>query len=141
MTTIKAGGLLGGGLLLTVAVILVPVPARAQQAYDGSKPMLCSLSYVMECDDNGQCERQTPEAKALPRFVRVDAAKRSLSAADGARSVEIKSVSNGQGRLVIQGGDGGRGWSATIAEKTGLMAVAVVDDDATFSVFGACMIP
>jgi hypothetical protein len=50
-------------------------------------------------------------------------------------------MSNGQGRLVIQGGEAGRGWSAAIAEETGLMAVAVVDDDATFSVFGACMIP
>jgi hypothetical protein len=136
MRTTKAGG-----LLLAMAAMLVPVPARAQQSYNGSKPMLCAMSYVMECDDTGQCERQTPESKSLPRFVRVDAAKRSLSAADGARSVEIKSVSSGAGRLVLQGGEGGRGWSAAIAEDTGLMAVAVVDHDATFSVFGACMIP
>ena len=58
--------------------MLVPMPARAQQAYNGSKPMLCAMSYVMECDDNGQCERQTPESKQLPRFVRVDAAKCTL---------------------------------------------------------------
>src|SRR5262245_65594855 len=135
MSTMKTGG-----LLLVMAAMLAPLPARAQQPYNGSKPMLCAMSYVMECDDNGQCERQTPEAKSLPRFVRVDAAKRSLSAADGARSIEIKSVSSGAGRLVLQGGEGGRGWSAAIAEDTGLMAVAVVDHDATFSVFGACTV-
>ena len=103
--------------------------------------MLCALSHVVECDETGQCARRTPEAKELPRFVRADAAKRSLSATDGARTAEIKSVSRTDGRLLLQGGEMGRGWSAAIAEDTGLMAVAVVDHDVTFSVFGACMIP
>ena len=136
MSTMKAGG-----LLLVMAAMLVPPPARAQQTYNGAKPMLCAMSHVMECDETGQCERRTPEAKELPRFVRVDAAKRSLSATDGARTAEIKSVSRVDGRLLLQGGEMGRGWSAAIAEDTGLMAVAVVDHDVTFSVFGACMIP
>ncbi|PYN09318.1 MAG: hypothetical protein DME02_04135 [Candidatus Rokuibacteriota bacterium] len=134
-TTIKAGG-----LLLITALLLPPI-ASAQQTYNGAKPMVCAMSHVMECDDMGQCERRTPEAKALPRFVRVDTEKRSLSAVDGPRTTEIKSVSRTEGRLLLQGGEMGRGWSAAIAEDTGLMAVAVVDHDVTFSVFGACMIP
>lgn len=136
MRTIQAGG-----LLLVVAAAVVPAPARAQQAYNGAKPMVCAMSHVMECDDTGQCERRTPEAKALPRFVRVDTEKRSLSAVGGPRTAEIKSVSRNEGRLLLQGGELGRGWSAAIAEDTGLMAVAIVDHDVTFSVFGACMIP
>jgi hypothetical protein len=136
MSTMKAGG-----LLVVMAAMLLPSPARAQQAYNGARPMLCAMSHVVECDETGQCERRTPEAKELPRFVRVDAAKRSLSATDGARTAEIKSVSRTDGRLLLQGGEMGRGWSAAIAEDTGLMAVAVVDHDVTFSVFGACMIP
>jgi hypothetical protein len=130
-----------GGLLLVMTTTFAPLPARAQQPYNGTRPMVCAMSHVMECDDMGQCERRTPEAKNLPRFVRVDAQKRSLSATDTPRTAEIKSVSHTEGRLLLQGGELGRGWSATIAEDTGLMAVAVVDQDVTFSVFGACMIP
>ena len=108
-TTMKAGG------LVLMAAVLVPTAARAQPPYNGAKPMVCALSHVMECDDTGQCARQTPEAKALPRFVRVDTEKRSLSAVGGPRTTEIKSVSRNEGRLLLQGGEMGRGWSAAIA--------------------------
>jgi hypothetical protein len=135
MKTVKTGG------VLLMAAMFLPSAACAQQAYNGAKPMVCAMSHVMECDEAGQCERRTPEAKALPRFVRVDTEKRSLSAVGGPRTTEIKSVSRNEGRLLLQGGEMGRGWSAAIAEDTGLMAVAVVDHDVTFSVFGACMIP
>ena len=130
-----------GGLVLVMAMMFVPSVAEAQQPYNGSKPMLCAMSHVMECDGMGQCERRTPEAKELPRFVRVDTEKRALSATDAPRTAEIKLMSRVDGRLILQGGEMGRGWSAAIAEDTGLMAVAVVDHDVVFSVFGACTIP
>jgi hypothetical protein len=136
MGTMKASG-----ALLVMAVALVPSAVRAQQAYNGTKPMLCAMSHVVECDGMGLCERRTPESKDLPRFVRVDTTKRALSATEGPRSAEIKSISRTDGRLILQGGEMGRGWSAAIAEDTGVMAVAIVDHDATFSVFGACTIP
>ena len=48
---------------------------------------------------------------------------------------------NLNGRLVLQGGENGRGWSATIDEANGVMSAAVVDEDHTFSLFGACTTP
>jgi len=36
------------------------------------------------------------------------------------------------------GGQQGRAWSATVADKTGQMSVAVVEDQTAFVVFGAC---
>ena len=43
------------------------------------------------------------------------------------------------GRLILQGGENGRGWSATINEESGQLAAAVVYF--TFSIFGACTMP
>src|SRR5205085_1149090 len=134
-TTIKAGG-----LLLITALLLPPI-ASAPQTYNGAKPMVCARSHVLECDDLWPCGRRTPAGRGLPGCGRGDTEKRCLRAVGGPRTTEIKSVSRTEGRLLLQGGEMGRGWSAAIAEDTGLMAVAVVDHDVTFSVFGACMIP
>ena len=45
------------------------------------------------------------------------------------------------GELILQGGENGRGWSATINEDSGRMAAALVDNDYTFSLFGGCTVP
>jgi len=45
------------------------------------------------------------------------------------------------GLLIVQGGEEGRGWSATIDEETGRMSAGVVGPDHVFAVFGACTIP
>lgn len=45
------------------------------------------------------------------------------------------------GRLILQGGENGRGWSATINGESGQLAAAVVEDYFTFSIFGACTMP
>ncbi|PYN00917.1 MAG: hypothetical protein DME08_02835, partial [Candidatus Rokuibacteriota bacterium] len=88
----------------------------------------------------GQCERRPVESRNLPTFVIVDAVKRTLIGMGPSeeRRTEITSSTRLDGRLILQGGDSGRGWSATIAQNTGKMALAVVDHDVTFSVFGAC---
>ncbi|PYO02067.1 MAG: hypothetical protein DMD91_05360 [Candidatus Rokuibacteriota bacterium] len=134
MNTVRAVGLfvLASGLVASAA------PAAAQ-SYDGSKPLLCAMMTLWECDGSGgQCDRRPVESKDLPTFVIVDAVKRTLTGMPDERRTEIKSATQVDGRLVLQGGDSGRGWSATIAQSTGKMAIAVVDHDVTFSVFGAC---
>ena len=45
------------------------------------------------------------------------------------------------GRLILQGGENGQGWSATINGESGQLAAAVVEDYFTFSIFGACTMP
>ena len=134
MNTVRAVGLfvLASGLVASAA------PAAAQ-SYDGSKPLLCAMMAMWECDGSGQCERRAVESRDLPTFLIVDAVKRKLTGTGSdERRAEIKSATHLDGRLILQGGDSGRGWSATIAQSTGKMAIAVVDHDVTFSVFGAC---
>jgi hypothetical protein len=106
--------------------------------YDGSRPFLCAVTTVMECDASGGCERQIPDVNS-PKFVKFDVAARTVSAAQ--RKSQLKSVARVDGELILQGSENGRGWSATIDEETGRMAAAIVDNDHVFSMFGDCTIP
>ena len=119
-------------LALTLAA---GVSALAQQA----SSLLCAVIHVVECSAQGECQRSTIESANLPRFIRVNPAARSLaSTGDDARTAPIQSVERVNDRLILQGGQQGRAWSATVVDKTGQMSVAVVEDQTAFVVFGAC---
>jgi hypothetical protein len=123
--------------------LVASVPAATFAALDGSKPMLCAISMILECDASGECHKhpalQSPD---FPTFIRISLTdKRITDASGGGKSAEIKSSSRLDGRLIIQGGENGRGWSATIAEATGRMSAGVVADEYTFALFGACTAP
>jgi hypothetical protein len=87
----------------------------ASAARDGSAPLLCAIDTIMECDATGQCQRYTalphPDFPPFPR------------------------------RLILQGGENGRGWSAAISEDTGRLTAGIVADDFSFAVSGACTTP
>jgi hypothetical protein len=115
-------------------------PARAAD-FDGTKPLICAVTTIMECDA-GQCDRYAPPdtPAGAPAFVKFDLAAKSVTASFGRKST-VNTTMHLNGRLVLQGGENGRGWSATIDEDNGVMSAAVVDEDHTFSLFGACTTP
>jgi hypothetical protein len=132
----RAAAVSAFALLGTVALPAAGV--RAGQ-FDGSRPFLCAMTTIMECDGSGQCERRTHEAASAPTFLRFDVGTHVLTA--GANRRTTFRSQRLDGRLILQGGENGRGWSATINEESGQLAAAVVDDDFTFSIFGACTLP
>jgi len=132
----KAAAVSAFALLGTVAL---PAIGLGAGQFDGSKPFLCAMTTIMECDGSGQCERRTHEAASAPTFLRVDVGAQVLTA--GANRRTTFRTTKLDGRLILQGGENGRGWSATINEESGQLAAAVVDDDFTFSIFGACTMP
>jgi hypothetical protein len=128
-------------IVVMLALVAGPLPGNAAP-YDGSVPLLCAVSSIVECDSSGACERRQPEEAGMPAFFRVDVGEKSVTAADGSgATAEVHEATRSDGRLILQGGQHGRGWSATIAEDTGKMTVAVVDHDAGFVIFGACTTP
>jgi hypothetical protein len=135
------GDMFKAGAVVPIVLGLLAAVAEAQApAADGARPLLCAMMTVLECDASGRCERRTLENRELPPFVLVDPAKHTVSATGAdTRRTQITSAVQRDGRLIVQGGEEGRSWSATIASDTGKMAVAVVDHDATFSIFGACI--
>ncbi len=141
MTTITMLGRVAAAIALLHA--MVAGPAIASSAVDGSAPMLCAISTIMECDGTEQCQRHTAVQRSdFPSFLRIDLAQRTIvDGQNSDRKTVIASATRLDGRLILHGGENGRGWAATIAEDTGRMSAGVVADEFTFVLFGTCLTP
>ena len=127
------------GALALIGVL----PMETSAAVDGARPLLCAIDTIMECDGTGTCQRHTAfEHPDFPPFLRVHVDQRLITdGQNSGRKTQITSVAHLDGRLILHGGENGRGWSATIAENTGRMSAGVVGEDFTFALFGACITP
>ena len=131
-----------GSITLAVAGVTVSAPLAAADKFDGSVPLLCAAIDVMECGPGGDCQRRSAEAVNLPALIRINVGDKAIKAAHGGeRSTPILRVERANGRLILQGGQEGRGWSMVINEETGKLAASVVDEQVSFAVFGACTTP
>ena len=126
------------GVLIAVSML----PGTGQAApMDGSAPMLCAVSSVIECSRKGQCERSSAEEAQVPPFVRIDVQRRLLSSVDGARTSPIAQTQRTSGRLMLQGMQNQRVWGAVINEQTGSMWATIGEDDGAIVISGACIAP
>ena len=126
------------GALVGLVILPSAVPAAP---LDGSAPMLCALTSVVECPRSGNCERSTTEEAAVPPFVRINVQQRLLSSVDGGRTSPIASFQRANGRLMLQGMQNERVWGAVIDEGTGQMSATVGEDDGAIVISGACIAP
>ena len=109
--------------------------------FDGSKRLLCSPGEAMECAPTRGCERVSLEAARIPHFFSIDFKKKRLTGkgpGSEERTTVIQNVEKSEGRMILQGAENGRGWSIDIHQDTGRMAASVADEQAVFSLFGAC---
>ena len=126
------------GVLIAVSML----PGTGQAApMDGSAPMLCAVSSVIECSRKGQCERSSAEEAQVPPFVRINVPQRVLSSVDGGRTSPIAAVVRTNGKLMIQGMQNERVWGAVIEEQTGLITATVGEDDGAIVMSGTCIAP
>ena len=130
-------------VLCVMVMCSAPYPAGAAAKYDGSALLLCAATSVTECEADGLCQRRSAENVNLPSLFRVDAKGmkvRNLEAEKG-RESPIQSVAHANGKLVVSGADGERGWVLVIHEDTGKMSGVVSGDGEGFVVFGQCALP
>ena len=130
-------------MLGVMAICFAPYRAEAAGKYDGSAPLLCAATMVTECEAAGRCQRRSAENVNLPSLFRVDAKSmkvRNLEAEKG-RESPIQAVAHANGKLVVNGADGERGWIVVINEDTGKMSGVVSGDGEGFVVFGQCALP
>lgn len=116
--------------------------------FDGSKPLLCSLGQVIECDVGSKCRSVSNESVDAPDFVKVDVRKKELLATTAGVDSPPDKIDNVQkldNRLILQGTQGGTegvrdalGWSMSISHETGQMVLTGAGENAGFVVFGAC---
>ena len=129
-----------GMLLATLGLCLVPSPAGAAGKHDGSAPLLCVPIGITECGAEGECKRGTAESVNLPQFIRVDLKAMTIRSEEQKRESPIKTVDHLNGRLILQGTQGQRGWTMLIDEDTGRLSATVIADGEGFVVFGACTV-
>jgi hypothetical protein len=112
----------------------------AAAPYEGSVPLLCAALTVQECgNDSGECHPRRAEEVNIPPFVKIDVSQKTIASTGAeSRQAAIQRLEHADGRLVMQGGQGGRSWSMVIGEETGKMSASVVDDEVGFVIFGAC---
>jgi hypothetical protein len=131
------------GLCVVAACLGFAWPAGAAGKYDGSAPMLCAVTAVSECTADGNCQRSAPQAgNNFPTFMRVDLKGKVLRADDGSgRKTDIRASSIVDDQLMLQGIENGKAWTMVIKSDTGRWGGAVVEDDGSFALFGACTLP
>lgn len=125
--------------LAFLCLILTPLSIAAGQ-FDGSVPLLCAVIQVVECGAGGECYPVQPEVANIPRFLKINFKKKTISATEdsGRKEVtKIKNIEHANGKVVLQGSENGRGWTMVISEETGKMSATVSDDQVGFVVFGA----
>ncbi len=126
--------------LAMVVLMLGPVAAWAED-FDGSKPLICATVDTYSCAPGDDCEFTTAEELNVPQFFRMNFDKKLISATrpDGEeRLSEMQSLELHEGELVLQGRQGGFGWSAAITQGSGKLALSAVGDQVAFVIFGAC---
>jgi hypothetical protein len=123
------------------AVVVASSPAAADRV-DGQSPMICAVTEAAQCDAIGTCARDLPQNMNIPDFIHVDFDGRRISATrpDGEEvETEIRHISVDDANIVLQGVQGGRGWSLLASRSDGHMTLTASDSDAAFVVFGACI--
>jgi len=127
-------------LSATLVLLLAPLTASAKGPFDGSKPLLCAIHDADECVEDGPCLDGDADDVRLPAFVRIDVKGKKIMILDDGREDEtttIQNVSKSDGALVIQGVEGGRGWTYLINGE-GETVLTVSGDGVAWAAFGDC---
>jgi hypothetical protein len=119
--------------------------------FDGSKPLICALMDLVECQPGGNCQSKTAVELGLPQFFRINFQEKIISGTQSGgseRDTPIERLEEVDGKLIIQGAEDGVedvrdgvGWSLAIAEETGKLVLTASGDEVGFVVFGACTLP
>ncbi len=129
--------------VIFIMLLLIGGSLSARAAdFDGSSPIYCAFTKILECQGQKGCDYVFPEEVFLPTFVRIELQKNLISAARAGETLttEIKHLQRQDGYIILQGIER-RAWSLIIEEKSGKMTLAVAGQDDGFVVFGSCMAP
>ena len=125
------------GMLALTCAMMVGATSVSESAW------LCSVAHVVECNADRECSENNPEVLTdLGSFFSIDLDAGVIASAgpkSSDRSAPILESSREEGRLMLAGHQGGRGWSLTLVEETGEVSFSISDPDGAILVFGSCM--
>jgi hypothetical protein len=110
--------------------------AVQQTGFDPSAPQMAQAAPLPPPPSMGP-----PQGGNLPHLIRVDTKQKMLHGLGvDQRTAPIHNLERRDGRIVMYGGQEGRGWTL-IVEASGRMSATVVDDRVSVIMFGACAAP
>jgi hypothetical protein len=129
--------------MLLCFTLFAPGNASAKDEIDGSANLLCAAFDVSACLEGGKCARGEARSFDMPEFMNVDFNKKMIHATYDAESDKtanspIKNSEVSGNQLILQGVENNHGWTMAINRVNGRMSLAVVGDEVSFSIFGAC---
>ena len=137
-------------LALIVLFICVGALNASAGDFDGSRPLLCATTDLMECIPGGSCQRVTHDIINAPRFIKINFKDKTINVPEAGEkrpNTIIERMEHVDGKLILQGAEegiegvrDGLGWSLSISEDTGDMVLTGSGDDVGFVVFGSCIL-
>jgi hypothetical protein len=129
-------------VVTTIMTLTGAVTGAIAETLDGKAPLVCAASETFDCAAARQCVADSPEGINVPRLIRIDfAAKKAftkrLNGEDRESPIGVTQIH--EGKLILQGVQGGYGWSMAISQETGAMSLTIADDGVGAVVFGTCM--
>ena len=107
----------------------------------GVDKFVCAASQVQICVEADTCYSASPWELDVPEFVVIDLKKNTISTTKSSgdnRSTAFNKATRDEGKIYLQGVEGGRAFSFVIDEATGFISVAVARDGFVVSIFGSC---
>ena len=125
---------------LMVFAFGLATPAAAAD-FDGSKDLLCASLRAVDCTSVGECSEGVPDDFNIPQFFTINFRDKAIQALRPDRTelnTPFESSLGDAGKLILQGIEADRGWTAAVSPETGRVVVAVAGEDVSFSLFAAC---
>ena len=123
-----------GALVLLLCALTVPV--LAQEAIDGTNPLICASLQAVSCAPGEECERGLPESIGAPQFLRIDFAKKEIIGPK--RLAQILFLEKSDEQITMQGFELGMGWTLAIDRATGKAIITFANREEGIVIFGAC---
>jgi len=108
---------------------------------DEPDQLFCAASQAIVCSEQGECTRGLPETVSLPRMFKIGLKAQevaSLTPGGERRTSKVLNLVKENGLYVLQGAEGGKGWTATVNEGDGRLTVTASSSGEAYVVFGVC---
>lgn len=106
--------------------------------FDGSKPLLCATQSALDCARGDDCAAGLPEEIGAPSFMRIDLAKKSVIGPQTTTEILLQDKSGKQ--LLLQGREGGFGWTIVVDQPSGELTVTLTNRNGAYVLYGACTV-
>ena len=126
---------------VSILIALLTVTVAHADDITESDRILCSVSRIMLCVEDGECFPVSAIELDAPQFLVIDLKKKTITTTEASAEHRLSNVANlvrENGRVFLQGIENNRAYSILIEQDIGRFTGSVSRDGITMSTFGAC---